>query len=244
MGLRDFVITPREAGGPDEAARPREAAPHEAAASRDEAARSRLRFARPRRLREASAAVGLAPSLGVLATARDLPAVAVAAGFVVARRSPAALVCLHAPGDEVPAPALRAPTRAAAARLATSLRARGLAADARGRVALVELAREDEDPAGAAARALAAAGPLPNVLALAARDPDLDVLLAAQDAVLVVLPPSADPPLVELAVSSAARIAPRATSIALNLDPASRALALAGLRAPAVVRAAVEGVIA
>jgi hypothetical protein len=220
MPLRDFVIAPREAA---EAAAPR-----------------RLRFPFRRRQRAVDAA--LAPSLGVLARARDLPAIAVAVGVVVARRNPAALVCLHAPGDALSAPAARAPARAAAARLAASLRARGLAADARGRVAMVDLAREEQDPAGAAARALAAAGALPTVLAVSARDPDLDVLLAAQDAILVALPPSTDATLAELAASGAARLAPRATSIALSLDPASRALALAGVRAPAALRAAVEGV--
>jgi hypothetical protein len=191
--------------------------------------------------RERPEAAALAPSLGVLANARDLGAVAVAAGVVVARRSPAALVCLHAPGAGLPAPAFRAPAGAAAARLANSLRARGFVADARGRVAVVELAGDESDVSGAAARALAAAGALPAVFAVAVRDQDIDVVLAARDAVLVALPPSTDPTLAELAASGAARLAPRATSIALSLDPASRALALAGLRAPAAIRAAVEG---
>jgi len=262
MPLRDFLIAPREegregeAGGPGEVAAPSGAtsegavaggvapggiAPGEAA-SRRVAARLRLRFPLPARERPAPAA--LAPSLGVLAHPRDLPAVAIAVGVVVARRGPAALVCMQVPGDELPAPALRAPPRAAATRLAGSLRARGLVAHVRGRVAVVELAREADHPSDAATRALAAAGALPTVLAVAARDPDLDVLLAAQDAILVALPPSADPTLAELAASGAARLAPRATSITLNLDPASRALALAGLRAPAAVRTAVEGALA
>jgi hypothetical protein len=242
MALRDLLIAPREGDGEGQAgeAAPREASAPGEAASRRVAVRLRL----PLRARERGGAVGLAPSLGVLATARDLPAIAVAVGVVVARRSPAALVCVHAAGDELPAPALRAPPRAAATRLAGSLRARGLVADVRGRVAVVQVAREAEHATGAAARALAAAGALPTVLATAARDPDLDVLLGAQDAILVALPPSADPTLAELAASGAARLAPRATSIAVNFDPASRALALAGLRAPAAVRAAVHGLIA
>jgi hypothetical protein len=244
MPLRDFLIAPREAA---EAAAPRDAARSEAAsrdagAARSEPARRRLRF--PLRPRQRAAAAALAPSLGVLADARDLPAVAVAVGVVVARRNPAALVCVHAGADGLSAPAARVPGLAAAARLAASLRARGLAADARGRVAMVDLAREEGDAAGAAARALAAAGALPTVLAVSARDADLDVLLAAQDAILVALPPSTDPTLAELAASGAARLGPRATSIALNLDPASRALALAGVRAPAALRAAIEGVLA
>jgi hypothetical protein len=222
MPLRDFLIAPREAAEP---ATPR-----------------RLHF--PLRPRERTGAAALAPSLGVLANARDLAAVAVAVGVVVARRNPAALVCVHTPGDAPCAPAARVPARPGAARLAASLRARGLAADARGRVAIVELAREEGNVAGAAARALAAAGALPTVLAVAARDPDLDVLLAAQDAILVALPPATDATLAELAATGAARLAPRATSIALNLDPASRALALAGVRAPAPLRRAVEGVLA
>ncbi len=232
MVLRDFLIAPREADGAHEPAR---------AASTGGFA-LRARFGPARRGRPAAAAAR-ARSLGVLAGARDLPAIAIAAGVVVSRREPAALVCVHAPGDALPAPALRAPARAAAARLAASVRARGLACDARGRVAVVDLAHEHEDPAGAAARALAAAGALPTVLGVAVRDPDLDVLLAAQDAVVVALPSSADPTLAELATSSAARLAPRAASIDLGLDPASRALALAGVRAPAAVRVAIDGVV-
>ena len=263
MPLRDFLIAPREAGGLGEAAGARGGG-GEAAASRSEAgargagaardgaalrdeeasrvgARRRVRF--PLRPHERAGAAALPASLGVLAYARDVPAVAVAVGVVVARRGSAVVVCVHAPGQEALAPTLRVPARAGAARLVASLRARGLAADARGRVAIVDLARE-EDVAGAAARALAAAGALPSVFAVAARDPDLDVLLAAQDAILVALAPSADPTLAELAESSAARLAPRAGSIALSLDPASRALALAGVRAPAALRAAVGGVLA
>jgi hypothetical protein len=106
-------------------------------------------------------------------------------------------------------------------------------------VVVVELARGD----GEAARALAAAGSLPTVLGVAIRDPELDALLAAQDAILVALAVSTDPALAELAASSAARLAPSAASIAVSLDPASRALALAGLRVPAALRVAVEGVL-
>ena len=217
MALRDFLIAPREPARPDEAL-----------------ARGRLRLGRPRSPQDGA----LAASLGVLANARDLPAIAVAAGIVIARRSPAALVCLHAGGERPTAP-VRAPARAAAARLAASMRARGLAADARGRVAAVELAGEGSDAAAAAARALAAAGTLPTVIGVAVRDPDMDALLAAQDAILVALPPSADTALAELTVASAARLG-RVASIPVTLDPASRALAVAGLRAPRLMRAAVE----
>jgi hypothetical protein len=201
------------------------------------------RFRLPRREpREAAAAV--AASIGVLAAARDVRAVGVAVGVVVARRHPAALVCVHAPGDAPHAPVLRAPARPAAARLAASLRACGLSADARGKVALVDFAATDAEPAAAAARAVAAAGPLPTVLAVAARDPDVDALLSAQDAIVVALPPSIEPALAELATTSACALAANAASMTLTLDPGSRTLALAGLRAPAALRAVVEALLA
>jgi len=233
MALRDLLIAPR-APDPDAGAgrAGRRRAGHPLAA-----VLGGLRVGRGDR----AAATAFAASLGVLAPARDVRAVGVAAGLVAAGRYPAALVCVHAAGDEASGAGLRAPARAAAARLAVSLRARGVDADARGKVVLTEL---DDDPAASAARALAAAGPLPTVLAVAAREPDLDVLLAAQDAVLVALPPSADPALAELAAAGARDLAPGAASISLALDPVSRALALAGLRAPGVVRSAVEGLVA
>jgi hypothetical protein len=228
MALRDFLIAPREAGG--------DGAP---AGDRAPAA---PRFHLPRRAAHGDAAE-IAPSLGVLSAGRDVHPLAVAAGLVVARRHPAAVVCVHAPGMDPLAPALRAPARPAAARLAASLRARGLEADARGKVALVHLGRGDAEPTAAAAGAIGAAGPLPIVLAVAARDPDVDVLLATQDAILVALPPSAEPALVELATASARALTPNVATITLSLDPASRALALAGMRAPASLRDAVLSVL-
>jgi hypothetical protein len=235
MALRDVLIAPRAADADGETAADGFATVPLHALGEGEAARgSRVRFRR-----RAQSVVGVvAPALVVLGAPRDVRAVGVAVGLVTARSHPAALVCVHVPGEEEPAAAgLRAPARAAAARLAGSLRARGLDADARGKAVLVEVA---DDPAAGAARALAAAGPLPTVLAVAARDPDLDVLLAAQDAILVALPPSADPALAELATTGARALTPSAASIALALDPLSRSLALTGLRAPSAVRAAVE----
>jgi hypothetical protein len=231
MALRDFLIGPPEADSM-----------RDAPAQASDAA-GRGRFGLPRREPRASVAA-LAASIGVLANARDLRAVAVAVGVVVARSHPAALVCVHAPGEEPHAPPLRAPARAAAARLAASLRARDLSADARGKVALIELATADTEPAAAAARAVAAAGPLPTVLAVAARDPGLDALLRTQDAVLVALPPSTDSALAELATTSASALTANAASMTLTLDPASRTLALAGLRPPASLRAVVEALLA
>ena len=259
MALRDVLIAPR-AG--------------------DVEGGSLVRRGRVRMIRRSDRSVAneVAPSLGVLAPAREVRAVAMAVGLVIARLHPAALVCVHAPGDEPARASLRAPARAAAARLAGSLRGRGVHSDARGKVVLVEVAGDEAamatgdaaaaaeralavtcdaaaevagdeaamatgDSAAAAARALAAAGPLPTVLAVGARDPDLDVLLAAQDAILIALPPSAEPALAELAVASARSLASNAAWVSLALDPVARTFALAGLRTPGAVRAAVEGLL-
>jgi hypothetical protein len=261
--LRDFLVAPRTG---------------EAAV--DDRAR------RTRRARAATPADAVtATSLGLLAPARDLLAVAAAVGLAIARTAPAALVCLAAPG---PNPGLRAPARPAAARLAASLRARGLEASARGRLAIAHLGGEplthvvgeppahvggepparlsdeplahaggepparlpDEPLADAATRALAAAGPLPTLLAVAARDDAIDALLATRDAILVALPPSAEPALARLALAGALELVARAgplahaAPLALDFDPVQRTLALAGLRAPRAISAAVAELVA
>jgi hypothetical protein len=240
MSLRDYFIGPADEAQPSDArgaaAPPGPSYAHGAAAT-PARERGRFRFRRPG-LVGASAPSAVAPSLGVLAAARDLPALAAAAGLVVGRRAPAVLVCLHARDAELAAP-LRAPARAAATRLATSLAARGLRAEARGRLVLVRC-----DPADATDRALAAAGELPTVLAVGVREPAVDRLLAGCDAILVALPPSADPTLADLALAGATELSRSAATIAFAFDPLSRALALGGLRAPRKVREAVEGLLA
>jgi len=230
--LRDLLVAPRPADGTlEDAPRP------------EALARGRLRLLRRTRAAP-SATRALAPSLGLLSPARELPAAAAAAGLALARGAPAALVCLHAPGATAHAPSLRAPARAGAARLAASLAARGLAAEARGRLALVALPDDPGECVSAAARALAAAGALPTVLAVGIRDADVDVLLAAQGAILVALAPSTEPTLAALALAGAADLAPSAAAVSLALDPVARTLALAGLRAPRAIRHAVDGLIA
>jgi hypothetical protein len=186
-----------------------------------------------------TARVGGAPAIGVLAPARDLPAVAAGVGLAIGRSAPAVLVCLSAP---VSVPAFRAPARAAAVRLAGSLRARDLEASARGRLALVHLS--DEGRTDAVTRAIAAASGLPTVLAVAGRDEEVDALLAARDAILIALPSSAEPAMAQLALVGAAALAPAAAAVALALDPVQRALALAGARAPRTVLAAVQELVA
>ena len=214
--LRDFLVTPRTAQDAADDRAPRVRRPR-AAATPVEAA---------------------APAIGVLAPARELPAAATGVGLALARSAPAVFVCLAAP---VPVPALRAPPRTGAARLAASLRARDLEASARGRLALVCIpdARRTE----AAGRALAAAGPLPTVLAVAGRDEEVDALLAARDAIIVALPPSTEPAMAQLVLAGAATLAP-AAAVTLVLDPVQRALALAGARAPRALAAAVGEVLA
>jgi hypothetical protein len=201
--------------------------------------RSPLRTAPAANLADATPAL----SLGLLAPARELPAAAAGAGLAVAGMAPATLVCVHAPGGGRAAPALRAPARPGAARLAASLRARDLEASARGRLALARLPDDRAQLAGAAARALAAAGALPTVLAVAARDDDVDLLLGACDAILVALPAAAEPALARLALAGAAALVPRAAALAIGVDPVERALAAAGLRAPGAIRRAVEGLL-
>ncbi|MEA2395448.1 MAG: hypothetical protein QOJ82_3339 [Solirubrobacteraceae bacterium] len=185
-----------------------------------------------------------APTLGVLAPARDLLVVAAAAGLVVGRRAPAALVCLHARGAPPAPAALRAPPRAAATRLVASLGARGVQAEGRGRLVVAVLPDDPDEAAIAATRAHAAAGALPAVLGLAARHHDLDGLLAAQDAILLALPPAVDPTLADLALRGAEALVPSAAAVTLARDPLTRTLALAGVCAPRAIRLAVEGVLA
>jgi hypothetical protein len=220
--VRDYFIVPAK-----------EAESANATRSADETGHAARRFG----LRGAGRAAAAARSLGVLAAGRDLPAIAVAAAVVIGRRAPAVLVCLHVAGGQ-PAPPLRAPARAAAARLATSLVARGVPANAWGRVVLVR-----SETGEASARALAAAGALPSVLAVAVRDPDVDALLAERDAILVALAPSADPALAALALAGANELSRSAASVEITFDPVSRALAVGGLYAPRRLHEKVEGLV-
>jgi hypothetical protein len=224
--LRDLLLAPRVDG---------EAPDGPAPDARDGSARDD--FARD----------GSAPSLGLLAPARELPAAAAAVGLALARGAPAALVCVRAaPGapDRAAPPTLAAPPRGAASRLVASLHARGLVAHGRGRIVVVRLSGDDDaDGFATAGRALAAAGGLPSVLAVAARDEDADALLAARDGILVALSASVSPELARLVVAGAAGLGPPAAALTVALDPIQRALALAGLRAPRAVREAVEGLV-
>jgi len=215
--LRDLLIAPRPAAH----------APPSAPARRHRLARGMPTTA--------------APSFGVLAPARELPAVALAVGVALAHGWPAALVCVPA---SLLAPTPRAPARRDAARLAASLSARGVDAEARGRLAIARLADDPDQLAGAAARALAAAGALPAVLGVAQRGSAADELLAQRDAVLVALGPAAEPTLADLALAGATELAPSAAALTLALDPIQRTLALAGCWCPRTIRHVIEGLVA
>ena len=121
-----------------------------------------------------------------------------------------------------------------------TLRARGLSAEARGRLGVVWLSDDPAELASVAARALAAAGALPTVLAVARRSEAVDVLLRTQDAILVALPPAADPALAALALAGATELAPSA-ALPHTLDPVHRALAVAGAWSPRSIRHVVDG---
>ena len=238
--LRDFLVAPRtgEQAIDDRAPRPGEQAVDDGAPRPGEQAVDDGGPRRWRPTRSAASSVA-ALSIGVLAPVRELPAAAAGVGLAIGGSSPAVLVCLAAP---VFAPGFRAPPRAAAARLAASLRARGLEASARGRLTIVHL--PEEGRTDAVTRALAAAGPLPTVLAVAGRDEQVDALLAARDAILVALPSSAEPAMAQLALAGAATLVPAAAALTLTLDPVQRALALAGVRPPRTISAAVRELVA
>jgi hypothetical protein len=125
-----------------------------------------------------------------------------------------------------------------------SLAARGLAAEARGRLAVVHLPDAACELARVAERALATASALPTVLAVAQRNEDVDVLLAARDAILVALAPAAEPTLAELALAGATELTASAATVSLAFDPLQRALAFAGARSPRAIRHTIGALIA
>jgi hypothetical protein len=241
MRLRDFFITPPadssdpsdsgEARAPSRPFATSEAGAAVPAPASDATSHAR---ARPWRRRRPGAAP-VARAVGVLAHAADAPVVGAAVGLVLGRGAAATVVCVHAPGQAVLAATARAPARPRAARLAASLQARDLSAEARGRLVLVALPDDPATAAAAAARALAACGELPSVFATAARHGDLDALLRARQGILVALPATADATLADLALAGAAALAPSA-GVPLAIGPLQRALALAGLRAPRAIR--------
>jgi hypothetical protein len=181
--------------------------------------------------RPASAAA--VPSAAVCGPAAEPLACALA--LLLRSRGPAVVCSWGAGGRRASA----APT-AAARRLAASLGARGLAARASGRLVVVALDAAPSIAAAEAARAGAAAGDAPVVLALCGpRDPAFDQVLAAQD-VAVAAAGEAPEELIRLGVAALERACGRAV-VADGLPGAAAWLARAGLFAAPGARRALSG---
>jgi len=185
-----------------------------------------LRGALRDRARPSVAQRAPAAAVAVLAPAADAPALGAALGLALARagRSRVCVVCVWSPA---PARAgWRAPPMPAAARLASTLRARGHEARASGRLVVVRLSADAHEAASQALRTGAAAGSAPTVVVLAGpRMAAFDELLAMQDLVVVALATATDPSLAQLASAGLER------AVTCDLPPAdpARALAAAGL---------------
>ena len=170
---------------------------------------------------------------GVLAAEADLlvTAGAVAASLRRDARAGAVLVCAWR-GHDAPPLAAPAPAAPSAARLASKLSSRGLAARACGLVCVVELPAAPDD-AIAAFRAAVAAAEGPAVLALARRDEALDPLLAEADRLVLGVADDADPALAELAFERLAHLGPPAQCAQLPRGVLARQAARLGLSTPA-----------
>ena len=198
----------------------------------------------PRPRPERRAASPPAPALAVLCRAEDARAVAVAAASLLARRArgDCALACVWTPvATPPPGDGHRRASRQAR-RLARALDARGLAAEACGRVAAVTLAVAPEDAVAAARRALAAAAQVPAVLVLGGpRDGAFDPLLAEHDLVVALTRAGESDAVAALAIGGLATLDVHAMAGPLTLRPLARSLAGSGLTVPSVLRRALDG---
>ncbi len=161
-----------------------------------------------------------------------------AAGLALGMRRaggwPCALVALW--GVDEP-PAWRLPAGRAARRLATLIQADGLEADASGRLVRAWLPGPPAAAAVAAER-VSAATRAPVALALCGpREPEVDRLLRRQDVVLVACRPQDDPALAVIAQDSLAGLPAPIRICEATCGRLTRALALAGARPPAALRA-------
>ncbi len=178
----------------------------------------------PAREGDAGGAGGAAPGPSAVAGPRAVavlarPADAFVVGGAAALAEGLPLVCVWGAAGAAPPP--RAPALPAAARLARRLGARGHAAWATGRLAVVSAA-----DGGEAGRALAAS-PAGAVLVVAVpREPAVDALLRTNDLVLVAA--ADDEPLTALALAELEALGVAARTVAVPAGP-RRALAAAGL---------------
>jgi len=163
---------------------------------------------------------------------------AVALWLRAADRGPAALVAVWRCAHGSP-PAARGAAMPSAARLAARLARRGLPVTARGRLAWLALPAEPSEAAAAVHRAAAMVdGPLVTALG-GARPAELDALVAGHDVAVVAAEP--DTPLARAALGGLPLPGDRTIVCRPLPRGVPTALALAGLRAPRAVPAALAG---
>jgi hypothetical protein len=192
-------------------------------------------FVAPRAADRAPRAVSavLAPSASVCGPGALPLACALA---LVLRPRGAAVVCAW--GASPPVGGM--PPTAAARRIATSMQTRGIEARGAGRLVLVTLAPDPATAADEAARAAAAAGESPVVVALAGpREPEFDRVLAAQD-VAVLAAGGASDELLRLGIAALEDVTRRAVP-ALAVSAVAAWAARAGLWATPSARRALAG---
>jgi hypothetical protein len=172
--------------------------------------------------------VAAAPAVAVCGP--DAAPLACAMALLLRRRGPG-VVCHWGAGGR----RASSPPNVRCRRLAASMAARGLTAHATGRLVMIALDEEPTVAAAEAARAAAAAGDAPVVLALCApRDAAFDELLAAQDGAVVAAGDAPDE-LVRLAVAALADSSRRAVA-APSLTGVASWAACAGLWATPAAR--------
>jgi len=180
----------------------------------------------PAQRRDTAATVAVA--VAVIAPPADAMAAAAAVGLALVRgrRAAAALVCLRGAGGDAGG-AWRAAATAQARRLAVALGKRGQDAHARGPLVVVRLPEAEGDAVAQAARAAAAAGEAPVVLALGRpRGPGFERALARYDRVVLATPAN-DAGVASLALSRLATDIP-AVGCALPAGRVPRLLAAGG----------------
>jgi hypothetical protein len=172
----------------------------------------------------------LPPSIAVLGTARDAPALGAAIGVGLARasRAPFGLVCTWT-GEPPDLSGWAAPAVRAGRQLVERLVQRGHEARAAGRVVRVALPAEEACAAAEAVRALSGAGDVPFVLVVAGpRGASLDALVREQDHVVLLTAPGAPEALAEIALGGLGLPPERLSLAAAACSPFGRALALGG----------------
>lgn len=227
--LRDFLLEPAPGR------RPRPAPARSPTASGADDARPPGAPADATRARPRSAAVP--PGVAVLCPPAHAPAVGAAVALLLRRRARAraGLVVVWAqPHGARGASGLAAAP--AARRLAATLVGRGLEAHATGLLAVVLAPTDPVQAVAVAARAIAAAGPAPSVLALGRRDRRFDALLREQDRVVVTASPLAEAAMASLAVAGLASVAREVRACRVEPSYLARAVVASGAWVPAAVR--------